>query len=117
MWRVDDALVRVHGSWSGWRSAEVRLIDLDDVHWSQPPGAPHPLIHAFVPSARLPKGDLTPDGDPGSMRRRILVCVLKRHTIPAAYGVLVRRADARRAAAQFPPAVDTGGSGDFDFRG
>jgi hypothetical protein len=116
MWRQDDATVLVHGSWSGWRSAEVRLADLDDVHWSHPPGAPHPLIHAFVPSARLPKGDLTPAGDPASMRRRLLVCVLKRHTVPAAYNILVRRADARRAATQLPAAVDAGVSGDVDFR-
>lgn len=99
MWRQEDVLIRVHDSWSGWRSAEVALSDLEDVHWSQPPGAPHPMIHAFVRAACVKNGDLLGDRDAKAMRHVILVCVVKRHTVATAYAVLARRADARRAAA------------------
>jgi hypothetical protein len=102
MWRQEDVVIRVHESWSGWRSAEVALTDVEDVHWSQPPGAPHPLIHAFVRAARVNNGDLVSARD-ASRRNVILVCVLKRHTVATVYAGLARRADARRAVAPLPP--------------
>ena len=36
----DESLVRVQEDWWSWRSTEVRMCDLDDLHWSQPKGAP-----------------------------------------------------------------------------
>src|SRR5262249_52782636 len=41
-------LVPVRCAWNAWRTAEVRLTDLHDIHWFQPPGAPRPLVHAYV---------------------------------------------------------------------
>ena len=51
-----ELLIRVHDAWQGWRSAEVRFGDLRDIHWSQPKGAPHSLIHAYVPCTAIVSG-------------------------------------------------------------
>ena len=103
---TNGVLIRVHGSWSGWRSAEVHLADLEDVHWRQPPGAPHALIHARVWCTRRWTGDLPHDCDRRSAPHRLLVCVLKRHTTATIYAELARLADQRHAGhAAAPPAM------------
>jgi hypothetical protein len=89
-------LIRVHREWHGWRSAEVPFGDLRDVHWFQPAGAPHSLIHAYVSCTALVTGDMSHDCDTKSAPHRLLVCVLKRHAIPSAYSALVRCADQQR---------------------
>ena len=86
-------LIRVHREWHGWRSAEVPFGELRDVHWFQPPGAPHSLIHAYVPCTAPVTGDISHDCDRKSAPHRLLVCVLKRHAIPSAYTALARYAD------------------------
>ena len=41
-------LVPVRCAWNAWQTVEVRLEDLQNVHWYQPPGAPRPMLHAYV---------------------------------------------------------------------
>ena len=97
-----NALVRVHSRWDGWQTAEVRLADLDEIHWFQPERAPQPLLHAYVSSGRLAAaGTMLHDGDSRSApnRQRQRVCVLKRHTIPGLYAALADRARDQRASA------------------
>lgn len=101
----DWLMIRVHSAWDSWHSAEVRLADLRDIHWSQPGHAPHRLLHAFVSCTALTSGDLAHTCDPGSAPHALLVCVLKRHAIPEAYSTLVQRADSGRTAAVIEPTV------------
>jgi len=113
MVHTSDVLIRVHDSWSGWRSAEIRLADLEDVHWWQPCGAPHRLVHAFVRCADLRNGDLEHRCD-GSMPHRVRICVLKHYAAATIYHELASRAD-RRATAASTATVDLGGSIPADF--
>ena len=53
------------------------------------------LIHAFIWCAGQKVGGLQHDCDPQSAPHRVLVCVLKRHTIATIYAELVRLADQR----------------------
>jgi hypothetical protein len=94
--RLDEMLIRVQSEWDGWRSAELRLGDLQDVHWLQPAEAPHPLVHAYIVCSRIVTGDIPHDCDRTASPHRLLVCILKRHTIPTVYTELARRADDRR---------------------
>jgi hypothetical protein len=89
----DRAIVRVYSAWDSWHCAEVRLTDLRDLHWSQPGHAPHRLLHAFLSCTKILSGDLAHTCDRTSAPHALLVCVLKRHTVPEAYSELVRRAD------------------------
>jgi len=93
MQRENNPLIRVHCEWDGWQTAEVRFSDLRDVHWFQPIRAPHPLVHAHVSCADLVRGTIPHDCGFSSVPHRLLVCVLKRHTIPTVYEELARRAD------------------------
>jgi hypothetical protein len=95
---INETLIRVQGEWNGWRNAEVRLRDLEDVHWLQPNGTSHAFIHAHVPCTKIVSGRLSHDCDGRSVPHRLLVCVLKRHTIGTAYAELARRADEQHAA-------------------
>jgi hypothetical protein len=84
-------LVRIEPSWDAWISAEVRICDLEDVHWHQPPGAPQPLLHGYVWCDHLMSGTL-PHGcysRPGP--HRVRVCILKKHVLESTYLELVRR--------------------------
>lgn len=95
----NETVVRVHREWDGWRSAEVRLSDLEHVHWFQPRGAPHALLHAYVYCTQVVSGDIPHDCERRSGPHRLLVCVLKRHAVPTAYEELAKRADDQRSAA------------------
>jgi hypothetical protein len=105
---VKETLIRVLREWNGWRNAEVRLGDLEGVHWFQPNGAPHALIHGYVRCTDFVSGDL-PHDCRRSESHRLLVCVLKRHMIATAWAELTRRADANATAfmrhASLPAAV------------
>jgi len=92
----DEMLIRVHSAWDGWRNAEVRLGDLRDVHWFQPPRAPHALVHGSISCSSITTGDIPHDCDRRSAPHRLLVCILKKHTIPTVYAELARRADERQ---------------------
>ncbi|MBS1818421.1 MAG: hypothetical protein JSU08_10855 [Acidobacteria bacterium] len=86
-------LVVVQREWNGWRKALVPLYALEDVHWHQPAGAPRPLVHGYVSSESLLSGDVPHDWAEGG-EPRLLVCVLRRHTVPSLFDELARRADA-----------------------
>jgi hypothetical protein len=89
----DEMLIPVQSAWDDWRNAEVRFNDLRDVHWLQPTGAPHALVHGYISCSNIVTGDIPHDCDRRSAPHRLLVCILKRHTIPTVYEELARRAD------------------------
>jgi hypothetical protein len=88
----EEISISVTASWKDWRSARVRLIDLQDVHWHQPIGAPHPLVHAYVACTDIAGGEFSHGCAATAMPHQLRVCVLKSHNIPAVYAVLVRQA-------------------------
>jgi hypothetical protein len=92
----DERLIRVQSEWDGWRNAEVCLGDLLDVHWFQPTRAPQALVHGYIFCSNIATGNIPHDCDRRSAPHRLLVCILKRHTIPAVYAELARRADDQR---------------------
>ena len=87
-----DALICVQGAWNGWKTAEVRLRDLEHVHWHQPTRAPRQMLHGYVTCGSLLSGDIPHEcvGAPGS--HRLLVCVIKHHNTAAVYAEVARRA-------------------------
>jgi hypothetical protein len=95
----DDMLIRVHGEWKGWRTAEVRFDDLIDVHWFQPNQAPHPLVHGYIFCTQIVTGEI-PHACGRTAPHRLLVCVLRSHTLPTAFAELARRADEQQAASR-----------------
>jgi hypothetical protein len=105
MLQASEVLIRVHGSWSGWRSVEIPLEDLEDVHWRQPPGAPHPLVHGFVWCTHDKREDVRHECVGASAPRRVLVCILKHHTVATIYADLARRAGKRCVSNAFPDAT------------
>ena len=86
-------LIRVYDQWNGWHSAEIRIDDFTGVHWFQPPGAPHRMLHGFIQCTNLVTGTIPHDCD-GSSSHRLMVCVLKKQTASTAFEELVHRADA-----------------------
>jgi hypothetical protein len=89
----NDFLISVNGDWQDWRSAMVRLADLWDVHWREPVGASHPLVHGYICCTNIVSGEVPHDCPRGSGPHRLIVCVLKSRTLPAVYAGLARRAD------------------------
>jgi hypothetical protein len=89
----DHTLIRVHRNWDGWWTADVRVSDLQDVHWLQPDRAPRPLLHGYVSCANVCAGDIPHDCEVAHAPHQLFVCVLKRHTPPWLYLELARRAD------------------------
>lgn len=83
----------VRGEWNGWRTAEVRMRDLEDLHWAQPSGAPRPLLHGYISCARITAGDIPHQCERTAGPHRLLVCVVKRDSPPSVYGEMARRAD------------------------
>jgi hypothetical protein len=92
---TDDTLIPVQREWNGWRLAEVRMKDLQDVHWFQPPGAPRALLHGYVSPSTVVSGDLVEQKQPEAPDR-LLVCVIKCHMAAPIYTVLAARADQAR---------------------
>ena len=86
-------LVPVRCAWNAWQTAEVRLGDLEGIHWYQPTGAPRPLVHAYVDSAKT-RGLIAQACRTTPEPHRLLVCVLKRDAASPAYSELVRLAAA-----------------------
>jgi len=89
----DHMLIRVQSEWNGWRGAEVRLADLCEVHWHQPSRAPRRFVHGYMSCSNIVTGDIPHDCDRTSAPHRLLVCILKSHTVPVVYASLARRAD------------------------
>ena len=110
----DEQLVVVQLRWDDWRTAHVRVGDLENIHWSHPSGAPRPLIHASVSCRSFVSGHLPHDCDERTAHR-VEVCILKSHATPCVFQDLVLRASfaeirqpatatepARSRAARFP---------------
>jgi hypothetical protein len=87
-----EALVCVQGAWNGWRTAEVRLGDLEHVHWLQPQRAPRQLLHGYISCMKVVSGDIPHEctGTPGP--HRLLVCVIKHHNTAGLYAEVAQRA-------------------------
>jgi hypothetical protein len=94
----EDTRVSVQREWDGWQSADVRVGDLEDLHWWQPPRAPRPMLHAYITSAKLV--DSAWRAASADSAARLLVCVLKSHTPPDTYIALASR------SARWPGALD-----------
>ena len=92
---IDNLLICVHAAWNGCRTANVRFLDVCDLHWRQPPGAPQLLLHAYVPCSGIVSGTIPHECEPATAPHRLLVCILKRHTMNAVYRELAQRADMR----------------------
>jgi hypothetical protein len=87
----DDCAISVNVAWNDWRPAKARLCDLRDVHWHQPKGAPHPMLHAYVSCREITGSAMLHQCEAASAPHDIRVCVLKSHNIPAVYTKLVRQ--------------------------
>jgi hypothetical protein len=88
-----DALVVVQRDWMDWRTAMVRLTDLEDIHWSQPSGAPRPLVHASVCCDKVISGEIPHECHLTPRPHSLVICVLKSHTSRCIFEELARRAD------------------------
>src|SRR5688572_11568861 len=86
----------VRREWDGWRTAEVRLGDLQNIHWFQPRGAPRALVHGYISCASITAGSIPHNCELSGRPHRLLVCVLKRHSPPSVYAEIARRADEER---------------------
>jgi LDH2 family malate/lactate/ureidoglycolate dehydrogenase len=91
---ASDTMVRVQQEWDGWRTADVPLQALHNIHWLQPAGAPRPLAHAYVSCAGITSGSLQHECSGAASSHQLLVCVLKRHTAAAAWSEIERQANA-----------------------
>jgi hypothetical protein len=89
----DHTVVFVQPEWNGWRTAEIRLGDLQDLHWWQPRGAPRALVHGYISCPGVTSGAIAHDCEGTAAPHRLLVCVLKKHNLPSIYADLARRAD------------------------
>jgi hypothetical protein len=98
---IDHAIVAVQSAWSDWRAAHVRVADLENIHWVQPPGARQPIVHGIVWCNRLHSGQLPHGCELSPAPHRLLVCVLKSHTQPAVFAALSRRADQALGTSHF----------------
>ena len=93
----DEMLIRVQREWDGWRTAEVRLGNLQNIHWLQPSRAPHPIVHGYILCTDIVSGNIPHDCDRTPPPHRLLVCVLKRHSSASAHAEIARRADEQQA--------------------
>lgn len=118
-WHADETLlnanearlVPIRDAWNAWRTAEVRLGDLQEVHWFQPVGAPQRLLHAYVLCSTFVSGDIPHDCNrAGRMPHRLRVCILRKCATPSVYRELARRAqegEARAIDEPSRPALNT----------
>jgi hypothetical protein len=90
---LDDMLITVRHEWKGWRQADVRLLDVEDLHWSRPDDAPHPMLHGYVLCTSLSAGTIPHDCGQTEPPHRLLICVLKHDCVPTAFAELSRRAE------------------------
>jgi hypothetical protein len=92
MQTTDDMLIWVQREWDGWRTAQVRLGDLQNIHWFQPPRAPRPVLHGYVSCASMTTGEIPHHCERTDRPHTLLVCVLKSHHVPSVYAEIARRA-------------------------
>ena len=87
----NDQFVVIRAEWNGWRTAHVRVVDLEDIHWWRPVGAPRPLIHAFVSCRAAVAAGLSHCCD-AKAAHRVQICILKCHVVPCMFQELAARA-------------------------
>ena len=88
----EGMLVQVRCAWNAWRTAEVHVADLENIHWWQTLDAPRPLVHAYVDCTKVVSGEIPHECGGDGTPHRLLVCVLKRYAAQSAYAELVRLA-------------------------
>jgi hypothetical protein len=113
----DETVICVQGEWNGWKTAEVRLRDLLDVHWRQPIRAPRTLVHGYVRCTDIIAGEIPHACEHAGVSHRLLVCVIKRHSAPSAYEELARRADHQRLSSPHQSVITASGPRHTDARG
>ncbi len=96
MSRNNGTTVSLTTGWNDWHWANAPLAALRDVHWRQPAGAPRPIVHAYISCSAVTDGELSHRCAAASRPHDVLVCVLRRHNLPAAYTALARQADLAR---------------------
>jgi hypothetical protein len=89
---LDDMLIPVQREWNGWRTADVRFGDLQNIHWLQPKGAPVLLVHGYILCTSFVNGNVPHECDRTRAPHRLLVWVIKRHIAPHVHAELTRRA-------------------------
>jgi hypothetical protein len=89
---TEETPITVQREWNGWRCADVRLGDLQDVHWRQPPGAPRAIVHGYVSPVAMLSGDLVQEAGESAPDGRLLVCVIRCHVASDVYAALTARA-------------------------
>ena len=90
-----DHLIAVQTMWNGWRTALVRVGDLENLHWFQPVGAPRALLHAELPCTALRSGSVPHQCDPLTRPHRLMVCVIKSHVTAVIFEALATLAGER----------------------
>jgi len=93
MQTADEMPIFVQREWDGWRTAEVRLGDLQNIHWHQPRGALRALAHGYISCASITAGTIPHECERTPGPHRLLVCVLKSRSAPSVYAEIARRAD------------------------
>jgi hypothetical protein len=96
---TSESVVCVQGTWDGWKTAEVRLRDIVDLHWHQPVHAPRPLAHGYVLCTDVVGGEIPHRCERSTAPHRLRVCILKRHSAPSVFAEIARRADEQRLVA------------------
>ena len=91
--RHEHFRICLHADWKAWQSATARFVDIHDLHWHQPAGAPHALVHGYVACTDIVAGQIPHQCDPRTAPHRLRVCILKRHTTADVYAMLARLAD------------------------
>lgn len=99
MLKENETRIRVQASWDAWQSAEVKLGQLQSVHWFRPQRAPRALIYGHVSCADLVAGNIPHNCSPNNTPHWLRVCVLQKHTVESAYLELARRAYAEQKIA------------------
>jgi hypothetical protein len=87
-------LVVVQRDLRDWHRAFVPLAAIEHVHWRRVAGARQPLLHAYIQCSPGLAGMLRHDCHAADAPHWLLVCILKRHTIPSIYTAMCARAGA-----------------------
>jgi hypothetical protein len=88
-----QTIICVQSEWDGWKTAEVQVPALAGLHWRQPGGAPRPLLHGYIYCSDIINGEVPHACADSDRPHRLLVCVLRRHSLPSTYAELACHAD------------------------
>ena len=99
----DDARIRVHERWDGWRTTEIPFSALRDVRWVQPNGAPRPFLHGTVLCTNVVGAAFDHVCDPSSAPHDVTVCIVRHDLLASVYLELAARVD---GSAHAHPAVE-----------